>query len=79
MDMTITASGLTELISTAEQTAATAGAHDLGCMEWALEEIVEEAAEAGVILIGDIVETYRGEALDVIARRRMEITCHCGL
>jgi hypothetical protein len=72
-----TASGLTQLISTDEQTEAAVEGHTLGCIEWALEEITEEAAAAGVILVGDIVETYRGEALAELARRRCEIDCNC--
>lgn len=75
--MTNTASGLTELISTDEQTQAVAPGHDLGCIEWALEEITEEAAAAGVILVGDIVETFRNESLADLAAARTATDCHC--
>jgi hypothetical protein len=75
--MTTTASGLTELISTDEQTATVAPGHDLGCIEWALEVITEQAAAAGVALVGDIVETFRGETLADLARVRVAADCHC--
>jgi hypothetical protein len=75
--MGMTTSGLTELISTDEQTAAVAPDHELGCIEWALEVIVEQAAAEGVVLVGDIVETFHRETLGDLARAAVAIECYC--
>jgi hypothetical protein len=54
--------------------------HDLGCLEWYAEIIVERAAEAGIEMMGRHDERYEGVAivdrfhLDMVTG---EAECHC--
>lgn len=56
--------------------------HQLGCFEWALEEMIEEAAAEGIVLAGEAEETWHGMSnvnryhLDLIEGTR---ECHCDL
>ncbi len=76
MGMTTTKT-LPRLVSTDEDTAAIAPAHELGCIEIALEHIVEAAAKNGIRFAGDITEIYNGEMLADMARARLDDDCHC--
>ena len=71
---------MTEITATREQEIEAAGQHEIGCFDWALELIVEAAAEQGVQLAGDINETWNGMANAERAHLWMssgKIECHC--
>lgn len=57
-----------------------AAPHDLGCFEWAAEEIQERAAAAGVEIDGDLEDTFRGMTVIAIFHQDMvegTLECHC--
>ncbi len=76
MGMTTTKT-LPQLVSTDEDTQAVAPAHELGCIEIALELIVESAAANGIRFAGDITEVHEGRTLADLARERVTEDCHC--